>query len=132
MGIRVAAGDTSQVHIQHIDRVKAGEAFVLDVRSYDEGGNLTDQDSITRVNIALPFAGFHFGFANGVTATPLAGGGVVANIRLEHGQAQVPVTVTTQAGNYAAQLTMPEPLGRSVPITRSALMVLCSRPVALP
>src|SRR5690606_31640983 len=104
IGIRVIAGETKDIHINHIERVKAGDVFTLNIRSYDEGGNWTQQDSHTVVNIALPYAGFHFGFANGVNSAPLSSGGEMAEIRLHFGEAQVPIVASTTAGSYLADL----------------------------
>src|SRR5690606_7819314 len=85
MGLRVAAGATSELRISHIPDIEAGKNFRIQIQSYDAGGNLTENDSITTLRIALPYSGFHFGFASGVTTGILENGGEIAEVRLQAG-----------------------------------------------
>ena len=107
MGLRISAGETSELRISHIPDVEAGKNFHIQIRGYDAGGNFTEHDSVTKLRIALPYSGFHFGFATGVSTGVLETGGEIAEVRLEGGKADLDVSAHNTAGSYTAALTMP-------------------------
>jgi alpha-tubulin suppressor-like RCC1 family protein len=109
MGLRISAGETRMLEFAHVGRVIAGETFILDITARDAGGNWTEYDSQTLVNVRLPFEGFHFGFANGVSSQLLSEGGEIAAIRMQGGRAQVPVAAASMAGSYVATAETPVP-----------------------
>jgi len=104
--IRIDAGQTSEVRFGNIDFLKAGEVSSLRISAHDAAGNLVVSDSISRVQIDIPFAGFHFGFTNNIQVRALPTGGETAEVVLRNGLANIPLTVAQVANNYSVGINV--------------------------
>jgi len=104
--VRFDVGETVELRFASIAVSQAGETAVLSVTAHDVGGNPVTTDSLSEVEVRLPQAGFHFGFANGLQTALLPEGGEVAIFTLSNGRIDVPVTVASTSAIYMAPVAI--------------------------
>ena len=109
--LQILAGATAEIRFAYLPPVEAQSPFTMAMQAYDASGNAVTADSVTKVVIRIPAAGFYFGFANNVQIQDLTNtsgpAGEEATVTLVNGKAAITVSSGIASGTYAAAVSYP-------------------------
>jgi cysteine-rich repeat protein len=102
--VTLTAGDYDHVEASYVAAIEAGETANLRFAAADLFGNVIPESNEDLVTVDAAFANFHFGFADGVTISPL-GAGERARLRTTAGVAQVVAAPAPVGGMLSLPVT---------------------------